>query len=319
MHSITPKVRPFNPGVITNGVEASGGSGGTVVYQWQQSSDNINFTDIPGNTMLTYDPPSLTQTTYFRRATKRKTCTLFLYALSITITVNDVSSSCPTNLSFQRHTYTNAACNGAGDYYFEVILSNVVADDMITLAGLPANGVNIALSSLNGIAFSVTTFLANMQYINSSSFRWPVDISNGASQTLRISYCWVNTYPNPVSLTTATSLCSGITTSCVASSNIAAPGSTERGLAEPSSGAFGFTAAPNPGTDHLLLTYFGNLTPQMSLCFFAITGQMMSSRYFSEMEDQQQWEIEINNLPPGIYFIRLQTNNEVRFQQWEKL
>jgi gliding motility-associated-like protein len=45
---------------------ASGGTG-TINYQWQSSTDNINFTNITGATSATYSAPSLTQTTYYRR------------------------------------------------------------------------------------------------------------------------------------------------------------------------------------------------------------------------------------------------------------
>lgn len=36
------------------------------VYQWQQSNDNINYTDIPGETTDTYNISTLTSTTYYR-------------------------------------------------------------------------------------------------------------------------------------------------------------------------------------------------------------------------------------------------------------
>ena len=36
------------------------------VYQWQQSNDNINYTDIPGETNDTYTLPTITSTTYYR-------------------------------------------------------------------------------------------------------------------------------------------------------------------------------------------------------------------------------------------------------------
>ncbi len=312
---------PFNPGVITSGVDASGGSGGTVVYQWQQSSDNSNFTDIPGNTMLTYDPPNLTQTTYFRRASKRTTCTLFLYALSITITVADVSSNCPTDLSFQRHTYTNTGCNGSGDYYFEVILSNIIVDDLITIAGLPANGVNITLSSLNGIAFDITTFLANLQYITSTSFRWPVDTSNGSTQILRLYYCWASGYPNPVSASTASSLCSGITQSCTAAVSVAEAESEERNAdpSDPSQQPFRFTVQPNPATDQILLTYFGDPAAQANLRIISATGQWMSTVLLTDMKNREQWQIATEGMPPGVYFLCLQIKDEVRHQIWGKL
>ncbi|MBK8424760.1 MAG: T9SS type A sorting domain-containing protein [Lewinellaceae bacterium] len=310
---------PFNAGIITSDVAANGGTGGSIVYQWQESSDNINFTDIAGNMSLTYDPPGITQTTYYRRGAKRTTCPVYLYALSVVITVLE-SSICPAVLSFQRQAYTNAGCNGAGDYYFEVVLGNVTVDEQITLAGLPSNGVNITSSSLNGIAFNITTFLDNLHYISSSSFRWPVHAANGVAQTLRIYYCWVNNYPDPVALTTATALCSGITTPCTSAANIDEPGTEERRVVLPAPlEAFYFTAEPNPGTDQILLTYFGELASQSSLSIFSVGGQLMSTRHFPEMDNLQQWQIETNKLPAGVYFLRLQTNHEVRFKMWEKL
>ncbi|HBD26513.1 MAG TPA: hypothetical protein DC020_06770 [Flavobacterium sp.] len=36
------------------------------VYQWQQSNDNINFTDIPGENTANYTIPNITTTTYYR-------------------------------------------------------------------------------------------------------------------------------------------------------------------------------------------------------------------------------------------------------------
>jgi hypothetical protein len=47
-------------------ISAAGGSG-AIQYQWQQSADNISFTNITGATVETYTAPALTQTTYYRR------------------------------------------------------------------------------------------------------------------------------------------------------------------------------------------------------------------------------------------------------------
>ncbi len=46
---------------------AASGSAGTYSYQWQSSTDNVNFSDISGATSATYNASNLTQTTYFRR------------------------------------------------------------------------------------------------------------------------------------------------------------------------------------------------------------------------------------------------------------
>ncbi len=53
-----------------NAVAASGGScGGVYAYQWQSSTDGINYTNITGASGQNYQPGALTQTTYFRRMT----------------------------------------------------------------------------------------------------------------------------------------------------------------------------------------------------------------------------------------------------------
>ncbi len=51
---------------LTNVGSPSGGTG-TFTYQWMSSTDNINFTDVVGATGITYDPPELYITSYFKR------------------------------------------------------------------------------------------------------------------------------------------------------------------------------------------------------------------------------------------------------------
>jgi len=43
------------------------GGDGTYTYQWQVSSDNVTFSNIPGAIALSYSPAALTQTTYYRQ------------------------------------------------------------------------------------------------------------------------------------------------------------------------------------------------------------------------------------------------------------
>ncbi len=56
----------YNAGIISNVSLASGGKP-TYDYQWQVSRDNQNFVAISGATTSTYDPPILTETSYYRR------------------------------------------------------------------------------------------------------------------------------------------------------------------------------------------------------------------------------------------------------------
>ncbi|WP_207493248.1 gliding motility-associated C-terminal domain-containing protein [Aridibaculum aurantiacum] len=87
------------------GLPISGGAG-AAVYQWQMSTNNVNWTNIPGANALDYDPGVLTQTTWFRREASTTLCggAQVNFSPSVKITVNPnakaefnplITSSCP--------------------------------------------------------------------------------------------------------------------------------------------------------------------------------------------------------------------------------
>ena len=82
---------PFDPATLTETGAPSGGSG-ALEYQWQSSTNNSTWTDISGATAQTYNPPSLSATTYYRRGVRRNGCTAYLYSGSVAITVIATSS-----------------------------------------------------------------------------------------------------------------------------------------------------------------------------------------------------------------------------------
>ncbi|MEP0114003.1 MAG: hypothetical protein ABJE72_07655, partial [Reichenbachiella sp.] len=88
-----------NPTALTNTASASGGISNT--YQWQMSttSSSSGFSDISGATGSTYDPPALTQTTWYRRkVTSGSGCgTQYSGALAITI-YDDLSAGSIGNI-----------------------------------------------------------------------------------------------------------------------------------------------------------------------------------------------------------------------------
>lgn len=73
------------PAALTQRTAASGGPG-SYTYQWQNSVDNVNWTNIPGATSTGYAPPALTTNTYYRRAVTSGACET-VYSASILITV----------------------------------------------------------------------------------------------------------------------------------------------------------------------------------------------------------------------------------------
>ncbi len=77
----------YNPMEITINIAPTGGGNGLLEYQWEQSSDNSNWTEVSGAIQATFDPTNISQTTYYRRKTRRGDCNLWLYTNVITKTV----------------------------------------------------------------------------------------------------------------------------------------------------------------------------------------------------------------------------------------
>lgn len=74
----------YDPTILTSSSAASGGSG-TLSYQWENSINNSTWNEIAGATSDTYDPSTITQTTYYRRKSIRSGCSGY-GAISNTIT-----------------------------------------------------------------------------------------------------------------------------------------------------------------------------------------------------------------------------------------
>ncbi len=308
---------PFSPGAIANETYASGGTDGYIVYQWQKSTNNIDFIDIPEATYPNYTPPSITQTTYYRRGAKRSSCNNYLYTPSIALNITVINTACPLTFTFKRKPNQNQGCN-ATDCFYEVEVSNVTTNEQILIEGLPTNGINIGMSSLNNISFNTTSFNTNVQYINANTYRWPIKVSNGSTQKLKLYFCWAN-YPAQVASTTATYMCSGLKIPCV-NSNIVDPGGDERSREDMpvAQESFQFLIHPNPGSSGFMMTYSGASSQQAIVSVYNTTGQLMTHQRFSTVEDQQQWPIDTQNWPQGVYFVHLQTSSGTKHQIWKK-
>jgi gliding motility-associated-like protein len=74
-----------NPGIISGNIPAGGNS--TYTYQWQNSADGINFTNITGATAKDYDPPVINATTYYQRLTTSGICSTPLSSNIISIQI----------------------------------------------------------------------------------------------------------------------------------------------------------------------------------------------------------------------------------------
>ena len=75
----------FNPATLTNIQSGTNSLGGNnTSYSWQSSNDGVNWTTIPNSNSSTYNPPTTSNTVFFRRV--------------VSITVNNNTYSCYSNV-----------------------------------------------------------------------------------------------------------------------------------------------------------------------------------------------------------------------------
>ena len=111
----------FDPALITS-TAASGGSGGTIAYQWQSSPDGATWADIAGATAATYDPTAITSTTHYRRGARRDGSCAYVYTAAVVKTVHATPSvsagSNQTICAGSSTTLTAVGSSGASPYTY---------------------------------------------------------------------------------------------------------------------------------------------------------------------------------------------------------
>lgn len=102
------------PSLVATLINPSGASN-SFTYAWESSQDNLSWSPIPGANLVSYQPPALHQTTYFRKKIIDANCP-FVYTNTVTVTVRPLfsSGSIGTNQNI---------CNGN----IPILLSNVAA------------------------------------------------------------------------------------------------------------------------------------------------------------------------------------------------
>ncbi|MBW8687265.1 DUF6443 domain-containing protein [Chitinophaga rhizophila] len=119
-----------SPGTLISVSAASGGTGGAYAYLWQKSSNGSSWTDISGANAETYNPGSLTATTYYRRKVSRGSETKLSNAITISVfaqfTLGNINSpvSSAINNGVNPGTINGSAaagggCNGAYTYQWQ--------------------------------------------------------------------------------------------------------------------------------------------------------------------------------------------------------
>ncbi len=118
----------FTAAGFTNITSASGGTGGTIKYQWQKLISCGSFTDISGKTAATYSAGAVTKTTIYRRKAWRDcsggTGNTPIYSNEVTVLIvypgtisGDQSGSCnyvPTSITGTNESTNNNYCLSDG-------------------------------------------------------------------------------------------------------------------------------------------------------------------------------------------------------------
>ncbi|WP_281235343.1 gliding motility-associated C-terminal domain-containing protein [Flavobacterium gelatinilyticum] len=115
---------------------AAGGGTSAITYQWQSSSNNSSFSNI-GVTTQSYDPPSLSATTYFRRIAISETCQNTSNVIAILVGKN-VSNTTSTASICECATKTLSAAP-AGGTWSVVSGGGTIAGNIYTPADVTAD------------------------------------------------------------------------------------------------------------------------------------------------------------------------------------
>jgi len=78
------------PGILTGQLPSGGGGG--YQYQWMSSADNFSWTPIAGATLQSYQPGTLSATTYFRRDLRAAQCDAVSNVITVTVNPKPVAS-----------------------------------------------------------------------------------------------------------------------------------------------------------------------------------------------------------------------------------
>lgn len=143
------------------------------VYQWQQSNDNINFTDISGETTANYSIPNLTNTTYYRVKVAQDIANLnnpfcSTFSSVYNVIVNPLPNA-PTSNGDQRFC-TNQATS---------LSVSVLAGETVNWYDSPTNGNLLLANSLTYTPTSIGTYYAETLSIANgciSNTRTPVTL-----------------------------------------------------------------------------------------------------------------------------------------------
>lgn len=277
----------YNPALITSTSPASGGSG-TPTYQWQSSTTSATsgFTDISGATATTFDPSTITTSTWYRRGARTGSCSLVHTTPAVAKTIS--ASCCPVNASFVRSVETN----NCRTYTLTLTATANASNLVVTIAGLPGNGYNSQTNSSGSFTFTAPTF------VTTASWTLPT-VTSGTNYTLTITYCWAAPFTCPT-FSIGTNGCTISNQSANCSARVVNNGLNEDVLLEDSP-QFDKILFPNPTSDVINVRLDAYLYKDVRFKIINIEGKEVLN--LSETIQTSFKTIPIADLPDGSYFI----------------
>jgi hypothetical protein len=178
----------YNPALFTQTAAATVGipiSGYNFSYQWQSSTDNINFTSIASATATTYDAPSISVTTYYRRIAIYGSAGGGCSAASNTITVMVGSLAPPTIGAITQPNCTSATGS-------------------VALSGLPASGTwTLTRSGTSSATSSGTGASTTISGLAAGTYTFTVTATGCASASAPSANVIINVQPTVPTTPTA--------------------------------------------------------------------------------------------------------------------
>ena len=169
------------PGTNSTTLTLSGYSGS---IQWQSSSDNVNFANIPGANGATYTATNLTQTTYYQAVVSGSSCGS---ATSTSVAINIVVVPTPSLTSSANSsvcagtsvTYTTQSGQLAGSYIWS--FTGTAASDYNILSGGTASDYTVTVQWLTS---GVKTVTVGYQNTGGCAVAAPASVSTTVASSL---------------------------------------------------------------------------------------------------------------------------------------
>jgi hypothetical protein len=168
-----------DPAAFSSTAAASGGSDGTIEYQWESSttSSSSGYSDISGATSATYDVPSgLSATTYYRRKARRCGGSYEQTTSALTVTVIKATRDAPTGAQCSGTTLNFSAVPAGATTYAWTVRTN----GTVTYGSGSGFTSNTSASVTSGSSASFSTALTNSTGADKTFY---VDVSITANST----------------------------------------------------------------------------------------------------------------------------------------